>query len=84
MTGKVTAAELAPLERLSKLRSITLSASRQAEEGGEHCLAGFPEVLLKLKGVTSLAVSSMGACLAQLAPDSQVPAPAEAIADTTP
>jgi hypothetical protein len=63
MTGRVSAADLAPLEQLRRLRALTLSASRQAEEGGEHCLAGFPDSLLKLKSLTSLAVCSQGAWL---------------------
>ena len=62
MTGPVLAAELAPLEQLPRLRSLTLSASRQSEEAGEHCLSGFPDSLLRLKGLRSLAVSSLGAC----------------------
>lgn len=35
---------------------------RMHEEVGEHVLAGFPDTLLKLKGLTSLAVSSLGGC----------------------
>lgn len=63
MSGRVSSADLAPLEGLRRLRALTLSASRDAEEGGEHCLAGFPESLLKLRGLTSLAVTSLGALL---------------------
>ncbi|KAL4428433.1 hypothetical protein ABPG75_002522 [Micractinium tetrahymenae] len=59
-TGRVTPADLAPLERLRKLKALTLAASRQAEEGGLHCLPGFPDTLLKLRGLTSLAVCSLG------------------------
>lgn len=59
-TGRVTPADLAPLEQLRRLRALTLAASRQAEEGGLHCLSGFPDSLLKLKGLTSLAISSLG------------------------
>lgn len=33
---------------------------RSHEEAGEQVLAGFPDSLLKLKGLTSLAVSSLG------------------------
>ena len=60
MTGKVPAADLAPLEQLPRLRSLTLSASRSAEEGGEHCLDAFPDMLTRLKGLTSLALCSQG------------------------
>lgn len=59
-TGRVQPADLAPLEQLRRLRALSLVGSRQAEEGGVHCLAGFPETLLKLKGLTSLAISSQG------------------------
>ncbi len=59
-TGRVQPADLAPLEQLRKLKALSLVGSRQAEEGGVHCLAGFPESLLKLKGLTSLAISSQG------------------------
>lgn len=61
MQGRVAAADLAPLEGLRRLRSLTLNANLLAEEGGEACLAGFPEPLLKLRGLTSLAISSRGA-----------------------
>ena len=33
---------------------------RTHEEAGEQLLAGFPDSLLKLKGLTSLAISSLG------------------------
>jgi len=59
-TGRIQPADLAPLEQLKKLRALTLASSRQAEEGGQACLAGFPDTLLKLKGLTSLAISSQG------------------------
>ncbi len=63
VTGRITAADLAPLEQLRRLRTLTLAANRQAEEGpgGEICLASFPDTLLKLKSLRSLAVSSRGA-----------------------
>ncbi|PRW44486.1 small GTP-binding isoform B [Chlorella sorokiniana] len=60
MAGKVTPADLAPLSGLRNLSSLTLSASRTHEEAGENVLGGFPDSLLKLKGLTSLAVSSLG------------------------
>ena len=63
MSGHVPAADLAPLEGLLRLRRLTLSALRHIEEDGTLCLQGFPEPLLKLRGLTSLALSSMGAPL---------------------
>lgn len=63
MTGRVAAADLAPLEGLRRLRALTLSASSAQEEAGEYCLQAFPDSLLRLRGLTSLGVSSMGACV---------------------
>lgn len=61
MTGRLAPADLAPLEGLRRLRTLTLSASRDAEEAGEACLHAFPDSLLRLRGLTSLGLCSMGA-----------------------
>ena len=62
-TGRITTADLAPLEGMRRLRSVSLVASRQAEDtSGEYCFTAFPDSLLRLKGLTSLTVSSLGAC----------------------
>jgi hypothetical protein len=60
ITGQVAAAQLAPLEGLPCLRSLTLSACPRAEEGGQRCLAAFPDTLLRLRGLTALSLSSKG------------------------
>ena len=64
----MTAAELAHLRRLPRLRSLTLTGREEDEdedeevEGRRNMLEGFPEALLALRGLTSLTVFSSGGC----------------------
>lgn len=60
LTGRVEAGELAPLEQLRQLRSLTIHCSRTHEEAVAPVFAAFPDTLLKLKGLSELAFSSMG------------------------
>jgi hypothetical protein len=76
ITGQVAAAQLAPLEGLPCLRSLTLSACPRAEEGGQRCLAAFPDTLLRLRGLTALSLSSKGGWRRRAAAGGRSPLPA--------
>ncbi len=64
MKGAVPPANLEPLQRLPKLRSLTLSACAHEENTGDSIMfEQFPEALCKLKGLTSLALCTRGGWL---------------------
>eukprot|EP00887_Chlorella_sp_A99_P004948 scaffold4.g4948.t1 len=59
-SAQLTPADLLPLEQCRRLRSLTIACSAQREEAGQPCIAAFPESLVRLRGLTSLALASKG------------------------
>lgn len=52
------------LSMLSMLQSLTFHCVKQHEEENGPCFTGFPDLVLKLKGLQELALASIGAVYA--------------------
>lgn len=59
-TAMLSSADLAPLDLLKRLRKLRIACSAEHEEDEEVCIKPFPESLLKIRGLTSLALASRG------------------------